>query len=653
MERVRTSERRLTHAQHLAKVGSWERELETNKSEWSDEMFRILGRPKEDPAGLSPFLNYVHPDDRERILNCLNELRSSTAPVSLDYRIVRPDGDVRFLSTVSEMIRSAQGVPVRLLGASQDVTEQVKARELLRDSEERFRRVFEEGPLGLTLIGKDYGFVKANRALCQMVGYSEAELLRLTFADITHPADLPADLEQSERLFSGEIPLLRRRKRYLKKSGDTVWINLTASVIRNAEGEPMYGLAMIEDITEVQRAQEAALARQKLESVGVMAGGVAHDFNNLLGGILAQAELAEIDMTADSSAIEQIQLIKATAMRGAEIVRQLMIYAGKEQQDLAEAVDVSPLVEGMLELLKVSISKHAVLKRDLRDNLPSVWGNASQIRQVVMNLVINASEAIGDKEGIITVTTSQVTGGRDLAPNNAINLTPGDYVKLEVSDTGSGITKGDEGKIFDPFFTTKFAGRGLGLAVVQGIVRTHGGGINVVSAPGQVTVFQVLLPCALKPASPVPRLITSGELERSNVRPGTILVVEDEEALRGAVSEFLRKRGFSVMEAKDGSVALGLIRANTDEIDAILLDFTLPGISSREVFQETLRVRPELPVIVTSAYGVETITASFVEIHVDHFIRKPFGLDDLMRMLESALCAKTSEGCTPDTPNVS
>jgi CheY-like chemotaxis protein len=285
----------------------------------------------------------------------------------------------------------------------------------------------------------------------------------------------------------------------------------------------------------------------------------------------------------------------------------------------------------MLELLKVSISKNVVLQRDLRANLPAVWANASQIRQVVMNLVINASEAIGDKEGVITVRTSQVSGGRDLA----MDLTPGDYVKLEVSDTGSGITEGDQQKLFDPFFTTKFAGRGLGLAVVQGIVRTHGGGINVVSAPGEGTVFQVFLPCALQPASPP--LTKSGELAGINVRPGTILVVEDEEALRRAISQLLRKRGFSVLEAQDGSVALGLIRAHIDEIDAVLLDFTLPGMSSREVFQETLRVRPGVPVIVTSAYGIETITASFVELQVDHFIRKPFALEDLLRLLDSVL----------------
>jgi PAS domain S-box-containing protein len=280
---------------------------------------------------------------------------------------------------------------------------------VLRESEERFRKVFEEGPLGLALVGKHYHFVKVNRALCQMVGYSEAELLQRSFVDITHPDDVRADVELAERLFRREIPFYQLRKRYVKKNGEIIWINLTASLIRDREGEPIHGLAMIEDITELKRTQEEALAGQKLESLGVLAGGIAHDFNNLLGGILAEAELVEADLPAGSHPVEEIQRIKAVAIHGAEIVRELMIYAGQDQASLVEAVDLSRLVEEMLELLKVSISKQVILKINLDGKLPVVWGNAPQIRQVVMNLVINASEAIGEKEGVIYVATSRVT----------------------------------------------------------------------------------------------------------------------------------------------------------------------------------------------------------------------------------------------------
>jgi CheY-like chemotaxis protein/two-component sensor histidine kinase len=376
--------------------------------------------------------------------------------------------------------------------------------------------------------------------------------------------------------------------------------------------------------------------------VGTLANGIAHDFNNLLGAVLAQAELAETDLTLGLVPSEEIQRIKSVAIRGAEIVRELMLYAGRDQTALVEAVDVSRLAEEMLELLKVSISKHAVLKTDLSHDLPAVSGNSAQIRQVVMNLIINASEVIGDKKGAITLTTTHVSGGRDLAPNSATELPPGDYVRLEVSDTGGGITEEAKEKIFDPFFSTKFAGRGMGLAVVQRVVRDHGGAINIVSAPGQGATFQVLLPCRSKGASEIHSAITSVGLEQSNDRTGTILVVEDEEILRLAVSKSLRKIGFSVMAASDGSAAIDLVRTHKDEIDVILLDLTLPGLSSREVFEEALRVRPNLKVVLTSAYSKETVDASFTGLRITHFIRKPFRLRELAGVLRDALSAKVS-----------
>jgi CheY-like chemotaxis protein/two-component sensor histidine kinase len=315
-----------------------------------------------------------------------------------------------------------------------------------------------------------------------------------------------------------------------------------------------------------------------------------------------------------------------------------MIYAGQDQASVFEPVDLSRLTTEMLELMNVSISKHAALKINLDKGLPAVWGNAPQIRQVLMNLVINASEAIGEKEGIIRVTTSRVTGGQGSAFNNAANLTAGDYVRLEVSDNGCGLTEEAKTKIFDPFFTTKLAGRGLGLAVVQGIVRAHGGAIEMESAPGQGATFQVSLPCA----SGAKDAVTSSTTERSHARTrtgGTVLVVEDEEVLRLAVSKALQKRGFSVMEAKDGSVAMDLMRTCGSDIDVILLDVTLPGTSSREVFEEAQRMRANLKVVLTSAYDRRTADASFPGLRITQFIRKPFRLDDLAGTLRDAMAS--------------
>jgi PAS domain S-box-containing protein len=571
----------------------------------------------------------IPPDRLEQIPTILERLRRGERFEHYETTHVRKDGHVVPVSLTLSPIRDPAGAVVGISAMARDITEQKQAEAALRESEERFRRVFEEGPLGLALVGRDFYFLKVNSALCQMVGYSEAELLQMSFPDITHPDDLGADVELAERLFKREIPFYQLQKRYIRKNGEIIWVKLTASVIYDQEGEPLYGLGMLEDITEVKRTHEEAVARQKLEGLGVLAGGIAHDFNNLLGGILAEAELVEADLPAYSSAVEELHRIKQSAIRGAEIVRELMIYAGQSQTPLVEAVDVSGLVEEMLELLKVSISKHAVLRMDLRDNLPSVRGNAAQIRQVVMNLVMNASEAIGETEGVITVTTAQVSGRESIAPSGATTLPLSSCVRLQVSDTGCGMTEAVKAKIFDPFFSTKFTGRGLGLAVVQGIVHGHGGAIELMSSPCEGTTFQVFLPCTQQRAVKIQGAISSSAVEQTEAGTRTILIVEDEEILRLAVSQGLRKKGFLVMEASDGSNAMDLLRIHNDKIDVVLLDVTLPGTSSREVFEQTQRMQPDLKVIVTSAYGKETVDASFAGLRVEHFLRKPFRLDEL------------------------
>jgi len=520
------------------------------------------------------------------------------------------------------------------MGVVWDVTEHKRAEAKLRESEERFRRVFEEGPLGVGLVGTDYRFLKVNNALCQMLGYSQDELTLKSFVEITHPDDVRSDVELAQGLFRGEIPFYRMQKRYVKKNGEMIWINLTASVIRDHDNEPLYGLAMVEDITEVKRAQEQAFARQKLESVGTLAGGIAHDFNNLLGGVLAHAELGLEEHTAGSNPEPELKAIREVALRGSEIVRELMVYAGQETA-VVELIDVSQIVGEMLELLKLSVSKHAVVEANLGNDLPPVRANAAQIRQIVMNLVTNASEAIGDRDSVIRVSTSRATGRNPGAISD--HLADDDYLQLEVTDTGRGMSLETQAKVFDPFFTTKSAGHGLGLAVVQGIVRGLGGSIHLVSASGKGTTFQILLPFAER-ADPANQDVISGIEEPARPsQSGTVLLVEDESPLRLAVGKVLRRRGFQVFEAGDGTSAINLFRANAGKIDLILLDLTIPGASSREVVAEAAQVRPDIRVILTSAYSQEMIKGRVSAPQVRTFIRKPFQVGDLVKTLENVL----------------
>jgi PAS domain S-box-containing protein len=401
--------------------------------------------------------------------------------------------------------------------------------------------------------------------------------------------------------------------------------------VRNAAGRIERIVGACIDATDFKRAQDEASARQKLESLGTLAGGIAHDFNNLLGGILAQTELALANLAEGVAPAEELNSIRAVAIRGAEIVRQLMSYAGQEP-DTLEQVNVSQLTEETIELLRVVVSKHVALRLRLERDVPAVFANPAMLRQILVNLVTNASEAIGELDGVIEITTARVTVGLDSSLAST-SLRAGDYLQLEVSDTGRGMKPETRARIFDPFFTTKSHGRGLGLAVVQGIVRRLGGAITARSEPSQGTTFQILLPVVSE--FPIKRRDhDTTTVNDGRAAHGCFLVVEDEEHLRLAVSKMLRKEGFTVLEASSGSDALLMLRAHTDEVTVMLLDVTLPGIASTDVLREANRLRPDLPVIITSAYGKESVVAKFPDFGSQVFLRKPYLIADLLTLLE-------------------
>jgi CheY-like chemotaxis protein len=333
-------------------------------------------------------------------------------------------------------------------------------------------------------------------------------------------------------------------------------------------------------------------------------------------------------------------------MGAAKIVRQLMIYSGTEGSD-RQPVDIAALINEMRPLLKVVMSKQVILEVEVGADLPEVSANAAQIEQVLMSLVTNASEAIGEQEGVIRVVTGNVKVSPAYQVPNGNGLSEGDYLQIEVTDTGSGMTHEVQARVFDPFFTTKFTGRGLGLAVVQGIVRSHGGAIHVQSTLGQGSVFRVLLPATTcevptshgsdtaHASEQGPRLTVSSE--QIVARTETILVVEDEDMLRSAVARFLRKNGFAVLEALDGFDAMEVLRSHAGELDAVLLDVTLPGVPSRDVFENVQRLRPQAKIILTSAYARDAVQKLFAGLTLAHFVRKPFQLTDLLILLRDAI----------------
>jgi PAS domain S-box-containing protein len=531
-----------------------------------------------------------------------------------------------------EAIRDEQGVTVRHAGATQDITDEVKARELLRESEERLKKAER-----LAHVGHWHWDIKSNQVI-----WSE-ECLRIfgqpqdyipsyeTFlqAVVSQDRDL---VERAARHGLGEKGGITIEYRIVRPDGEVRTVTSVSEVLLDEEGSPVRMFGTVQDVTDAKRAQEESVARQKLESIGTLASGIAHDFNNLLSGVVAYAELAQAECNAGSFPEDELKTIRNIAMHGSEIVHQLMIFAGKESA-IVGSLDVSRTVQEMLELLKISISKHAVLEAYLSEGLPLVWADPAQLRQVVMNLVVNASDAIGDQDGVIAVTTKSIRVG--WASRLASDRLPiGDYVQLDVSDTGRGMSRETQQKVFDPFFTTKSAGHGLGLAIVQGIVRGLGGAIHLTSQPGAGTTFQIFLPSADTPVEATQATPVTEEPTPYS-ESAIVLVVEDENLLRQAVVRTLRKTGFEVLEAADGSSAIDILHEN--KIDLILLDMTIPGASSAEVVSEATKVHSGIKVVLASAYGQEMIADAMRGQRIQGFIRKPFHLTDLVTKLRNIL----------------
>jgi len=589
------------------------------------------------PRTYAEWTALIHPEDRQRVLSRVEESVAGKRNWEAEFRVLLTDGRIRWVLSQGAVQLDDAGEAARLVGVSLDITERKQAEAALRESEALFRNLADTAPVMMWTSGPDKLCTFFNKTWLCFTGRTMEQELGHGWAEGIHPDD-------AERCFSGYCEAFDARRdchieyRLRRADGEYRWV-LCSGVPRFAPGGVFAGYIGSDiDITDLKSAQVEAVERQKLESLGALTSGIAHDFNNLLGSVLAEAELAELEVSAGSSPVVQIQRIKAVAVRASEIVRELMIYSGQDQAEFG-SVDLSRLVEEMLELLKVSISKHAVLKTELRKHLPAVRGNAAQIRQIVMNLIINASEALGEKDGVIHVTTSLAGGGRNRSTIPSTNLAEGDYLRLEVSDTGCGITEEQRARIFDPFFSTKFAGRGLGLAVVHGIVRAHAGSIHLSSRPGRGTKFQVFLPCAANASEQNPAPAPESAVE-TNGAAATLLFVEDEESLRAAVSKMLSRRGYSVVGAGDGSAAVHLLRSHPREIDIILLDMTLPGTPSREVIAEAQRTRPSVKVVLTSAYSREMVAQSLEAPIVRGFIRKPFQFGELLQLLRNTLDEK-------------
>ncbi|HEX9082910.1 MAG TPA: PAS domain S-box protein, partial [Holophagaceae bacterium] len=593
----------------------------------------VIGRPMDDwlPAPLV-----------ERLFANYRRCLAAGHPISYEETADLGSGP-RHFQTLLVPIRNAEGRFHRIVGISADTTERHKAEEDSREQERLFRLLFERsGDANLLIDGNR--FVDCNQATVDILGAPNREAVLGSHPSELSPAFQPdgqASKEKADDLIATAFRLGSHHFEWVHRKLDgtefPVEVLLTAI--------PWKGKQILHttwrDRTEARRAEEQRRQleaqfqqAQKLESLGVLAGGIAHDFNNLLTAVLGNLNLAQFNLNPESPAAPFLENAEKTVLKASDLTKQMLAYSGKGRF-IVKRHDLNTVVSEMTHLLRVSISKKAALRLNLPEGLPPLEADGAQLQQVIMNLVTNASDALGDEEGTIAISTGVILLDAAYIASTfpTQTLSPGPYVTLEVMDTGQGMAPEVMARIFDPFFTTKTTGRGLGLSAMLGILKGHKAGLKVYSEVGRGSTFKVFFPAADGRA----QAEEAGSVTEAASLSGTVLLVDDEPSVLATIGPALEALGLKVLLARDGLEAVECLESDPAAISLVLMDLTMPRMDGKEAFQAMRRLRPDLPVILSSGYNEQESIQSFVGRGLAGFLQKPYTFDALRAALRKAL----------------
>ncbi len=582
-------------------------------------------------------------------------LRGSVERNNQDW-FTRPDGSICYVNWECRPWHDLEGEIGGIILYSDVITEQLRVLQQAKNQAERDKKqleiVLSHIDSGVAAFDIKGNFVHGNNMLAKILGFRDktevpknADFFERSYRLYSYPEHnaIPHDKWPLDRLFRGETVENEKCIIHHLATGQKRIIEYYGVPIYDPQGNLELGLLMLKDITEQEEhdkqnrlVQERLAQTQRLESLGVLAGGIAHDFNNLLMAILGHADIALEKLAQPSPIKEDLSDIKMASLRAADLCTQLLAYSGQGKLE-EQAFSLSRLTSEMVQMLKTSIAKNCILDLSLEEQQPLMNGDISQLRQVLMNFVINASDAIGDGQGTIRITTASMNFSReDFTDDYLIKpVNSGRYVTLEVTDDGPGMNKETLARIFEPFFSTKFTGRGLGLSAVLGIIRSHSGGLKVSSSPGVGTSFKVLFPAS--------HATQDAPLREEHLHPGKkrfsgkVLLVDDEEIVLNVCTSQLELLGLEVLIARDGHEGVELYRAKQAEIDLVILDLTMPRKGGEETFHLLRQLNPEVKVILASGFAEAEVINRFAQTKLAGYLRKPYTLKQLAQLLSALL----------------
>jgi len=556
--------------------------------------------------------------------------------VEVPEQIATGDQGSIHLRTLKAAIQDAQGRPRMVLGMTEDITGRKRMETDLQKSRESLAKAQALAEIGNWEWELATGEVTWSDQMFRILGAEPAALppsLR-TVMERIHPEDRPAFGRSMRRILTGrEVPPMEFRA--VLADGAQRFFNSLLEVERAPDGKPLRLRGTVQDVTERRNTEEAFRQAQKLESLGVLAGGIAHDFNNLLSAIGGNLELAQMNMRPEPDAAPFLVKIEKILKRASELTRQMLAYSGKGRL-VVRKLSLNQIAEEMPHLLEVSISKRVALDYRFEPNLPPIEADATQLQQVIMNLVTNASESIGDRDGTIILTTGMeyLAAPQEQVENHGWTLAPGLFVTLEVADTGCGMSPETRRRLFDPFFTTKFSGRGLGLSAMLGILKGHNAGIRIRSREGEGSSFKLYFPASVTGSLPSAPVLP--ECRRA-VTSGHILLVDDEPDILEATSELLTAMDFKVTPAHDGLEAVELFKANPADYALVLMDLTMPRMDGREACTLMRAQEPGLKIVLCSGFNETDVAKDFPYTSLSGFLQKPYTFQMLKDVVQQAL----------------
>jgi two-component system, cell cycle sensor histidine kinase and response regulator CckA len=638
-----SSESRFRSAFEQAAVGMNEVTLDGRFQRVNHRFSEITGYSREDLAQLT-YSDLTHPDDRaaDRV-HVEAVLSGEEASCRWEKRYIRRDGAIIWVAVTASLLRDTGGAPIYMLGVVEDITASVRAKEALRQTEERFREVVEHAPEGILVVtGLEGRYL--NPAAAEMFGAeSAAQLIGASVLDRVFAEHRAGARERLTHVMAGHAVLPQERS-FLRLNGEVFPVEVSATPIMY-DGQPS-ALVFFRELTDRRRAEEERVRleqrlrqAQKMESVGRLAGGVAHDFNNHLTVINGYCDMLLDALGPDDPLREELGEIRAAGDRAAALTQQLLAFSRKQVVE-PKPLLLNDVVEEFCRMVRRLIGDDIEVTADLEPALGSVMADRGQMHQILMNLAVNARDAMPEGGKILIGTANADLEGADPA---LPDIKPGPYVVLTVADTGVGMSQETQQKIFEPFFTTKpmGIGTGLGLATVYGIVQQASGFIRLTSEPGHGTAFRIYLPRI--PESP--ETVSSPAASRQSLRGNeTVLVVEDQDEVRKLATGILRKTGYSVLEAANGPDALAVAAGFTGSIDLLITDVLMPSMTGRELAQRLEQARPGLKLLYMSGYSGDLIAREGVEAGTVAYLAKPFAPSELAAKVREVLSA-----CRPPT----